>query len=133
MRIGRRHRGAGFTLLEVLVALAIIAIALTALIKGLAMNAANTAYLRDRTFTQWVAMNVVAEERLKNDASASKQASGSERLGGHEWFWRYRLADTLDAGIKRMEVEVRAEEDGDAPVITRLVAFLPAAPQGKAL
>ncbi len=60
---GARHRG--FTLLEVLVALAVLAIAMAALIKTGGENTRSAAYLRDKTLAQWVAMNVIAEQRLK--------------------------------------------------------------------
>ena len=47
----------GFTLLEVLVALAILAISLAVLLKISAQNANNAAYLRDKTFAHWIALN----------------------------------------------------------------------------
>lgn len=112
----------GFTLLEVLVALAVLAIALAGLIKGMSGNAANTAYLRDRTFSQWVALNVVAEQQLSLEQS---QATGSETMGGHEWYWEYVLKDTFDEEIKRLEVKVSADNKPGSEAVTKIVAFIP--------
>lgn len=62
----------GFTLLEVLVALAILAIALGALIKAGSTNTANAVYLRDKTFAHWVALNTITEMQVRD---------GGEKIG----------------------------------------------------
>ena len=54
----------GFTLLEVLVALAVIAIALASIIKAVGTGAANASYLRDKTFAHWVAANRLAQMQI---------------------------------------------------------------------
>jgi general secretion pathway protein I len=56
------RRVAGFTLLEVLVALAVLAIAMGAIINAATQSIASTAYLRDQTFASWVALNQVNEQ-----------------------------------------------------------------------
>ncbi len=115
----------GFTLLEVLVALAVLAIALTSLLKGVFGNAANEAYLRDKTFAQWVAMNVVAEQQLAEKWPDKGKKQGSEAMGGHEWFWRYEIKETFDEDVRRLEVKVRASDDSDSSPLSSVVAFLP--------
>jgi general secretion pathway protein I len=115
----------GFTLLEVLVALVVLAIALASLIKGVGGNASNEAYLRDKTLAQWVAMNVVAEQQLAEKWPDKGKKRGSETMGGHEWFWRYEIADTFDKDVRRLEVKVRANDDSDSTPLASVVAFLP--------
>jgi general secretion pathway protein I len=115
----------GFTLLEVLVALAVIAIALASLIKGAAGNSANAAYLRDRSLSQWVAMNVIAEQKLQAPDAQSRD-SGTEKMGGHLWYWSLQRKDTFDKSIKRVEVSVAAEQEGLQQPVTTLFAFVPA-------
>jgi len=118
----------GFTLLEVLVALAVLAIAMAALIKGGADNARGAAYLRDKTLAQWVAMNVVAEQRLSAGWPSPGSKRGHEEMANHDWFWKLTVAETFDKDIRRLEVEVRGSEDKDSPVLLNLVAFLPRPP-----
>jgi general secretion pathway protein I len=115
----------GFTLLEVLVALAVLAIAMAALIKGGADNARGAAYLRDKTLAQWVAMNVVAEQRLAAGWPATGTRRGQEEMAGHEWYWELTVAETFDEDIRRLEVAVRATEEKEAGRLVNLVAFLP--------
>jgi len=119
------RRCRGFTLLEVLVALMVLAIAMAALIKGGGENARSAAYLRDKSLAQWVAMNTVAEQRLAAEWPSSETRRGSEEMGGHEWFWELKIAETFDEDIRRLEVAVRAADDRQTAPLVNLVAFLP--------
>ncbi len=122
-----RHRG--FTLLEVLVALAVLAIAMAALIKTGGENTRSAAYLRDKTLAQWVAMNVIAEQRLKPAWPSTGTKRGSEEMARHEWFWELRIAETFDEDVRRLEVAVRATDDREQTPLASLVAFLPRPPK----
>lgn len=115
----------GFTLLEVLVALVVVAVALAALLKGVSGNAVNAAYLRDKSFAQWVAMNVVAERQL-GMSEGKKSERGEAEMGGRRWRWSARLKDTFDEAIWRLEVEVSAADaEDEQSVRANVVAFLP--------
>lgn len=125
----RRHRtNSGFTLMEVLVALAVVAVALAALLKGASANAVNAAYLRDKSLAHWVAMNVVAERQLGLQQEGLSGDRGEEEMGGRRWAWRAELKDTFDKAIWRLEVEVRPADRDE--VLASLVAFLPR-PEGE--
>lgn len=121
-QLGRN--ASGFTLLEVMVALAVLAIALAALIKGVTANAANAAYLRDKTLAQWVGMNVVTEQRLMGEWQDKGTKRGEEEMGNHTWYWSATLAETFDEDVRRLEVEVRGSEERDDAPLARLVAFV---------
>lgn len=116
----------GFTLLEVMVSLLIVALALTALVKGAAqkVNAANE--LRDKTFAQWVAVNKVAEWRSRKFISNST-LSGDDMMGKQEWYWIAKFIKTENKNIRRVEVSVYKDEEQKAkkeqPII-RFSAFL---------
>ena len=62
---GVKPRESGFTLIEVLVALAIVAIGMAAVLGALTSSASTVLYMRDKTLAQWIALNHIAEERLK--------------------------------------------------------------------
>ena len=68
----RLVRVAGFTLLEVMVALTIVAIALSAMIAAAGKNSADVAYLRDKTFAHWVALNQISEMQARQKYPASE-------------------------------------------------------------
>jgi len=127
--MGRSAHSKGFTLLEVMVALAVLAIALAALIKGVSDNAANAAHLRDKSLAQWVGMNVVTEQRLATDWGDTGVRRGEEEMGNHSWYWSASLGETFDADVRRLDVEVRGSaEQGSAPLV-RLVAFVARPPK----
>lgn len=105
----------GFTLLEVLVALAILAIALGALVKGGVENARNAAYLRDKALAHWVAMNKVTELQLEADWPTLGNKRGKTEMAGRDWLWRTTVAAMPEPfeTIRSVEVEVRTDEDSD--------------------
>ena len=81
----------GFTLIEVMVAVAILALALPAMMYALSNQLDNTAYLRDKMFAQWAAENALAEIRLENRSSGrikAKKLKGEEEIAGRTWYWR---------------------------------------------
>ncbi len=116
-------RSSGFTLLEVLVALAVVAIALGALVSAAGMQTRNEAYLQDKTFAHWVAMNRAAEMQLDGDAVKIGETAGSEQMAQRTWFWKSVLATTEDPNVARATIEVRAAPKDDRPLFT-LVAFV---------
>jgi general secretion pathway protein I len=112
----------GFTLLEVLVALAVLAVALAAAIKAGSENTANAAYLRDRTHAHWVAMNTVADWQLRGAWPHAGTSTGYATLSGREWRWSATVRNTPDASVRRVDVRVAPREGGE-PLAT-LTAFL---------
>lgn len=116
-------RTAGFTLLEVLVALAIVAIALSALIKAGTENTANAAYLREKTFAHWVALNTITEMQVRNAWPAPGKVEGTAVMADREWDWVAAVETTVDTTVRRMTVEVRPK-DGRGQPLVRLVSFL---------
>ncbi len=105
---GEEKQG-GFTLLEILVALAVVAIALSALIGETSRNLENTARLRDHTLGHWVAMNVVAEQHVSGDWPSVGVRKGSSLMAGREWYWTLTVTATADRNVRRMDVAVFGE------------------------
>ncbi len=116
-------RSSGFTLLEVLVALAVVAIALGALVSAAGTQTRNEAYLQDKTFAHWVAMNRAAEMQLAGNAANIGETVGSEQMAQRTWFWKSSLATTEDPNVARATIEVRAAPKDDRPLFT-LIAFV---------
>jgi general secretion pathway protein I len=118
----RVKRNRGFTLVEVLVALAVIAIAFGAIMRTLAQSIDVSANLRDRALAMWVAQNRLARQQADRAWPSADTREGTDAMGGREWRWRELVANTPDADLRRIEIQIRAIQ-GDA-VLARLVGFL---------
>jgi general secretion pathway protein I len=129
----RASRLRGFTLVEVMVALAIVAVAVPALLFTLDQQIDGTAYLRDRSLAQVVAGNRMNELRLALRAGRRRlegSLSGSETLASRDWFWRVSTTATQVPNFSRVEVAVRDRDDERAVPLYTLVAFLAVEPGG---
>jgi general secretion pathway protein I len=97
----------GFTLIEVLVALAIVTVAMAALLSTLSSSADTESYLRDKTFANWVALNQIAQVRLSGQLPAPGKSDGDSDFAGRKWHWRQEVTATQVPGMVRMDVSVR--------------------------
>ncbi len=122
-------RQSGFTLVEVMVALAVVAIALPALLVALYQQVDSTAYLRDKSMAHAVAANKLTELRLLSRARQGLfrgNDGGFAEMGDREWHWWLQTRPTEVEQFHRVEIRVALEETSrDAPLYT-LVAFLSA-------
>ncbi len=101
------NRG-GFTLIEVLVALAVVALALLALSRTAAMQVRDFDALRERTLAGWIAANVLTETRLAVSLPATGRSDGRVELAARTWRWTRDVSGTQDPGIRRVDVQVFA-------------------------
>lgn len=95
----------GFTLIEVLAALIIVALGMLAVIRAVNLTVSNTNYLREKTIAHWVAMNKLAETRLNPVAPSDGDSDGDVDMAGVTWHWRMNITKT-DNYIQRIEVKV---------------------------
>ena len=116
MSTGSRQHG--FTLLEVIVALAVIAFALAAAVSAVSGNTRNAAGLQERTYAHWVAMNRLAELHASRQWPALRTTRGSSLMARHEWFWEMTVSKTPVPSVRRVDVMVRADEDAETPLVT---------------
>ena len=112
----------GFTLLEVLVALAIVAVVMVALMRTAGMGATALSRERDLTLASYVAANVLAEARTRQGPPPPGRSSGRTRMGPREWRWELLVQPSPEPAILRLDVRVYAD-DGDESITTSLVGF----------
>jgi type II secretion system protein I len=117
-RNGRGRRGGaaagGFTLIEVLVALVIVALGMSALLETLSASASNIGALRDKTVAEWIAMNEIANARLALSRPPIGITSGDvHNCGDADWHWQRQIA-AVDAvpGLYSITVSVRRARPG---------------------
>ena len=120
-------RARGFTLVEVMVALAIVAIALPALLMSLYQQIDDTAYLRDKTLAYMVAENKLAEIRLvigsTRNLSAGKD-SGLASMADRDWYWWVETKTTEVENFFRVDITVSLDEQQQEQPLFTLSAFM---------
>ena len=124
----RLRRLAGFTLLEVMVALVIISLALAGVAgsMGQMIDTANT--MRDRTYASWIAQNKITEMRLSSTLPEVGESSGEEDYANTTWAW---TADVSETGIENlMKVDVAVSYPGVDETVRLVTGFIgePVAP-----
>ena len=114
----------GFTLLEVMVALFIVAIALGGAIKVMGNAAQNTSRLSNKTFAQWVGLNQVAKLNVEKAWPKLGETTGDSEMAAQEWKWVQKIIKTEDKRIKRVEISVSPANDSDLNPYATVVGFL---------
>jgi len=111
----RLHRLAGFTLLEVMVALVIISLALAGVAgsMGQMIDTANT--MRDRTYASWIAQNKITEMRLSGALPEVGESSGEEDYANTTWAWSAEVSETGIENLMKVDVSV-SYPGADEPV-----------------
>jgi general secretion pathway protein I len=118
-----RRRTGGFTLLEVMVALAIVSIGLIAVFNGIIQMAHSTSMLRERALADWIAMNTISEIRISRDFPDVGRLDGSTEFAGRQWRWEATVSETGVNDLRRIDMAV-AYEDRPEDAITIMTGFV---------
>ncbi|NJD31935.1 MAG: type II secretion system protein GspI [Gammaproteobacteria bacterium] len=113
----------GFTLIEVLAALVIVALGMLGVIEAVTQSARNGTYLRDRTLAHWIAMNVVTERRLQPDTPAVGETSDEVEFASVRWKWTMRVTQTQVQSLRRMDVSVRPADAPESTALATVTGF----------
>lgn len=109
----RMTNKAGFTLIEILIALTILSIALTALLKSTSQNIKDAYYLRQKVIANWVGREVVNEARLQliTLPTAPNTLDLEKEMLGETWQVKGSLVPTPNPKIQKIEVSVYQHEN----------------------
>ncbi|HEY3461740.1 MAG TPA: type II secretion system minor pseudopilin GspI [Casimicrobiaceae bacterium] len=95
-----------FTLVEVLVALAIVAVALAAGMRAVAQSADGAGALKARTLALWVAQNRLAQAQLADPKPARGVTEGGETQANVRFVWRQTVTDTPNPAFRKIDIVV---------------------------
>jgi general secretion pathway protein I len=113
----------GFTLVEVLVALAIVSIALLAALRAAAQGTSAVSELRLRLLAGWVAENRLAEHRARGDWLPLGIGRGRQSQGGLELAWREEVIATPNPAFRRVDIFVAAPAE-ESRALAHLTGFV---------
>lgn len=117
-------RESGFTLIEMLVALAIFSLAALALLRLGGATATNSALIREQAMAQIVARNLAVEVLTDPAPPAFGGTAGAIDNGGRSWRWSRAVQRSPEPRLQQIEIEVTSAE---GPARARLTVFRRAA------
>jgi general secretion pathway protein I len=118
-----RQKHGGFTLVEVLVALAIVAVALAAGMRALAQSADGASTLKARTLALWVAQNRLANAQLADPTPSAGTFEGDAVQAGVRFRYRETVSATPNGAFRRIDIAVALPDQPDY-ALARLVGYL---------
>ncbi len=113
----------GFTLIEVMLAMAVFSIAGIALLSTASNNARHIGHLENKMFANWVAANQLVAANLVEKWPPKNNAKGEVKLAGRAWFWQQKVIKTTDKDMRTIVIEVRLKAD-DELTISSLTTYV---------
>jgi general secretion pathway protein I len=105
------RRAAGFTLVEVLVALAIIAISMSAALSTSGSQASSASYLKQKTIAHWVAMNEMTQFQIAKRITTTGKTDGDTKMAGVTWYWTRKVTPlALYKGIYEIQYKIYSDK-----------------------
>ena len=125
-----KYNTKGFTLLEVLVALAVASIGLAGVIKVAGGNVYNAQHLQNKTIAQWVALNRITQIRVTKQFPAIGHANGDAEMADRTWYWRQETTAApiplpeIQRTLRQVEINVYLDEDGKTGSLATVTTFI---------
>jgi general secretion pathway protein I len=103
----------GFTLIEVVVALAIVVVSFMALYGGILQMVSSTILMQEKTIASWVAFDQITELRIKATPPSDSKSTGIVEMGGISWLYSVEIRPTESESISQVIVSVAPEDEPD--------------------
>ena len=113
----------GFTLIEVMLAMAIFSIAGIALLSAADNNFKNLSHLENKVLANWVASNQLVAMTLDPTWPPKNNKKGTVEMAGQEWFWLQKVLKTENKNMRAITIEIRNKED-EKLAITSMVTYI---------
>lgn len=123
MKRNKCNNVSGFTLIEVMLAMAIFAMAGVALVSSSETHFRTLGHLEAKMMSSWVASNQLVEASLDTTWPLKNNKKGKVELAGREWFWIQKVQKTNDQNMSAVTIEVRLKED-EKSAINYLTTYL---------
>lgn len=122
--------GLGFTLIEVMVALVVVTLGMTAVYMQLSQYASNAIYLRDKTLASWIGSNTVTELSIQPDWPETGDEELEVPFADRLWTVTIEITETEVDNLRRADVSIALAERPDRIIHTVSALIEPPVPQG---
>ena len=119
-----KHFNQGFTLIEVMAAVAVFAVSAIGLFSINNQTVLVAEQLETKTFAHWIAMNTLVLLEAKEDLPNAGDETDTEEMAGQEWIVMTLVEETALDTVRRVTVIVSQEMLGDKTEQARLVGFV---------
>ena len=116
-------RQRGFTLIEVMVAMAITALGLSATYYAIMQSVSAVDRLQEKTYAHWIALNQLTEMRLQQQVPEIGETNGDLEYADQRWFWRSSVSESGVDNLYRVDIEVSKENTPD-DIVSDIVGFI---------
>lgn len=113
-----KYRTTGFTLIEMLLALAVFAYAASSILAVLGQTAKNLSEIETMTFASWVANDRLMELQVDTAWPPKDKEKGERELAGVKWHWQQKVEKTEDPNLRKVEVEIKADKASTSSIYT---------------
>ena len=110
----------GFTLIELIVALAVLAIGMTAALHATSQAGHAGSFLKQKTIAHWVASNRAAELSINKEWPRAGVTTGTETMAGQTWHWETEVESTGIPELRLVTIRVTLDDEEKASLITFL-------------
>lgn len=110
----------GFTLIELIVALAVLAIGMTAALHATTQAGHAGSFLKQRTIAHWVASNHAAELSINREWPRPGISTGTETMAGQTWHWETEVESTEIPELRLVTIKVTLDGEEKASLVTFL-------------
>ncbi len=114
----------GFTLIEVVVAMAVVALGMMAVFRVVHDTVNNSVYLRDRTLATWIGDNRLVEMRLASELPSIDETEGEVEFANQRWRWKANVSQTPVDDLRRIDIRVRREDDSEDSALAEVSGFV---------
>ncbi len=118
------RRGRGFTLLEVLVALAILALSAAAVLRQTQLGVKQQYELEMKSTALWIADDVLAAVLVQPQWPPLGRSEQKQSFQGQEWVVTTDVQATPDPMMRKIEISIgAAARDQNAPALLSMTAY----------
>lgn len=125
-----KHASTGFTLIEVMVALVIVALGMMAVDTQLNSYAANSVYLEDKMLASWIATNQLTELGLQPTWPALGEQEDDVEFAGRMWHYHIAISETEVPNLRRADIDVSLSETPERVIHSEFTLLEPPPPRG---